>query len=440
MMTGMALSGEDAAHLLRRVGFGPLPADVDALTGMSVSAAVDQVLNVSSAPPVVVPPEATLASPTQDWWTRYVAIHSWWCDRMATTPCPIQEKMTLFWHGHFCSGIQKVNNFPAIFNQNQTFRSMGMGSFRALAQAVAVDPAMLVYLDNALNVVWAPNENWARESMELFTLGVNQYTQDDVVASARAWTGHGVDSTGTQYVFDPAAHDTGPKTFFGQTQNFDGPDILNLILTGPTKAVAAQFIADEVWSFFAYPNPEPSVSQAITADFLASTDLDITALLTSVFNQPEFWSTKARQSLVRSPAEYVLATMRYSGLTSAQAHPEWYLANMGQELFEPPNVAGWRQNAYWLSTAAFWARAQFAHDITWTLSTPTGPLSGVGSQTAAQAVQTAYDLFGITSPAPTTTASLVAFASSEENTANSWSIGPDLITLALLSPDFQLSQ
>jgi uncharacterized protein (DUF1800 family) len=359
---------------------------------------------------------------------------------MATTPCPIQEKMTLFWHGHFCSGLDKVDNFPAMFNQNQLFRTMGMGSFIDLTQAVAVDPAMLVYLDNALNVASAPNENWARESMELFTLGVNQYTQDDVVASAQAWTGHGIDSTGTQYVFYPDQHNYGDKTFFGITQDFDGPDILNTILTGDSQPIVAQFIAGKLWSFLAYPNPEPDVLEAITSDFLASGDLDITALLQSILNQPAFWSTEARQGLVRAPAEYLVAAMRYTGLASAEAHPEWYMPSMGQELFIPPNVAGWHQNSYWISTASFWAKAGFAQYISWLLNKPTGPLAGVESMDPADAIQAAYDLFGITSPSPATTASLLEFFNTENNPDDRWCLQPYLMCLALLTPDFHLNQ
>lgn len=199
-----------------------------------------------------------------------------------------------------------------------------------------------------------------RESMELFTLGVNQYPQDDVVASARAWTGHGLESTVTRYVFTTKHHDYGQKTFFGITQDWDGPDILDEILTGVKKSTVAAFLANKLWSFLAYPNPEPEVSAAITADFLASENLDITALLRSILNQPQFWSAEARAGLVRSPTEFVVAAMRDAGLASAVAKPQNYLANMGQELFYPPNVAGWMGDGHWISSAAFWARAGFA--------------------------------------------------------------------------------
>lgn len=435
----LSLSSEDAAHLLRRVGFGPLPDEIEALAGMDTADAVETVLDVSAAPAVVAPPEASLDS-TEDDWDRYVAILGWWLDRMRTTAAPIQEKLTLFWHGHFCSGQNKVDNLTAMFNQNLTFRSLGLGSFIDLTQAVALDPAMLRYLDNADNVASAPNENWARESMELFTLGVDQYTQDDVVASARAWTGHGLDSTGTEYVFYPKRHDTGEKTFFGITQDFNGPDIVNEILTGAKAPIAAQFIAGKLWSFLAYPNPEAPVLSAITSDFMASDRLDITSLLRSILNQPEFWSDEARLGLVRSPTEFVVAAMRYSGLASATAHPEWYMADMGQELFNPPNVAGWRDNSYWISSASFWARAGYARTITWAVDKPTGLLANAGQMSAADAVAAAFSLFGITQPSAATQAALEQWATSENTPSDRWAIQPNLVTLALMCPDFQLNQ
>jgi uncharacterized protein (DUF1800 family) len=435
----MILSAEDAAHLLRRVGFGPSPFDIQSLEGMNSTDAVEMVLDVSQAPGVVPPPDASLASPASS-WNGYVAIVRWWIDRMRTTPAPIAEKMALFWHGHFCSGNSKVFNLAAMFNQNMTFRTLGMGSFRALTQAVAVDPAMLRYLDNASNVASAPNENWARECMELFTLGVDQYTQTDVVAAARAWTGHGLDSTGTQYVFNSKRHDSGPKTFFGTTKTWNGPDIIDEILTGASKPIAAAFIANKLWSFLAYPNPEPEVSASITADFLASDDLDITALLRSILNQPQFWSAQARTGLVRSPTEYVVAAMRYSGLASTVAHPENYLASMGQYLFNPPDVAGWGDNSYWVSSAAFWARTGFARAVAHAVDTPSGLLSNAGTLSAADAVQAAFDALGVTSPSAATRAAIEQWAISENTSSDRKYIQPNLIALVLLCPDFQLNQ
>jgi uncharacterized protein (DUF1800 family) len=230
----MPTSRQDVAHLLRRAGFAPLPAEIDALTSLDRPAVVEQVLNTSAAPPA--PPPSEVGNPAISQWDQFVALQQWWIDRMRTSPCPIQEKMTLFWHGHFVSSLDKVGQTSMMLAQNQKFRSMAMGSFRTLTQSIALDPAMLRYLDNADNVAGAPNENFARELMELFTVGVGQYRQEDVVASARAWTGYGLDSTGTAFVFDAASHDAGSKTFLGISRNWDGPAIIDELLAGSRKS------------------------------------------------------------------------------------------------------------------------------------------------------------------------------------------------------------
>jgi uncharacterized protein (DUF1800 family) len=428
------ISYDDAAHLLRRAGFGGTAGEIAALTAYDVNGAVDRVLDLSAAPPVVAP--AALADPSLGQWQKVVALTQWWVDRMRTTPAPLQEKLALFWHGHFCSSEEKVGNALAMWNQNQLFRTQGLGSFRALAQAVAVDPAMLRYLDNDQNVAGRAQENFARESMELFTLGVNQYTQDDVVAAAKAWTGHTTDSTGTVYVFNAAKHDTTNKTFFGVTQNWNGPQVLDHILQGPTRATAARFVAAKAWSFFAYPNPEPAVLDALVTAFTAN-DLLMTDLLRAVFTHPNFWSTAARQGLARSPAEYVVAVLRATGADAATAHPEWFMDDMGQSLFYPPNVSGWRQNAYWISSSALWARASFARSLTWKLQA--GPLfANVSTLPVATAVQQALDTFGITNPSAQTRAALETWLQAER-TARGWAQRPNLTTLMMLIPELQVA-
>src|SRR5262249_51423634 len=173
---------------------------------------------------------------------------------MATSPAPLQEKLTLFWHGHFATANYKVGDMLLMYQQNALWRTQATGNFRDLVQTMSLQPAMLIWLDNDPNEKGQPNENFARELMELFTLGVNQYTQDDVVASARPWTGHNtLDGDREQYHFYPERHDDGQKTFMGVTQDWDGPDIVNFILGSDAthKLIAAKFIAAKMWSFFA---------------------------------------------------------------------------------------------------------------------------------------------------------------------------------------------
>jgi uncharacterized protein (DUF1800 family) len=272
--------------------------------------------------------------------------------------------------------------------------------------------------------------------MELFTLGVNQYSQDDVVASAKAWTGHTTDASGTSYVFRGDRHDSSAKTFFGITRNWNGPEVIDEILTGSRRPVAARFIAAKVWSFFAYPDPEPAILDTLVAAFTTG-DLPIHALLRAVLTHPAFWSTTARQGLVRSPAEYVVAVLRASGADALTAHPEWFMDDMGQTLFYPPNVSGWRPNAYWISSTALWARATFARFLTWRLQD--GPLfAGVEHLPVATAAQQALDTFGITQPSASTRAAIEGYLTAER-AAHGWAQRPNLTTLMMLIPELQVA-
>jgi uncharacterized protein (DUF1800 family) len=299
--------------------------------------------------------------------------------------------------------VSKVNNAVDMFDQNQLFRSAGAGGFETLVQQMSVQVAMLIYLDNDPNEKGTPNENFARELMELFTLGVNQYTQADIVASARAWTGHNVDYNVDPrvYRFYPERHDSDPKTFMGVTKNWDGPDIITHILTvEPHRSTAARFIAKKLWTFFAYPNPSATILDALQADFVGS-NLDIHTLLRSIFLRPEFYSPTARQGLVRGPVEWIVTCLRMLGQTAEDRNPQWWMEDMGQQLFEPPNVAGWKNNAYWLNSTALWARADFARNLTWhahdagfLMEIPARDNANQFLMTVNQAVDFAYRKFG----------------------------------------------
>jgi uncharacterized protein (DUF1800 family) len=433
----VAIGREDAAHLLRRAGFGGSSTQIDAVAAMDLPTAVSHVLDTSGAPASSTP--AGLGSSTTSDYDQWVNGVQWWMERMRLSNAPVIEKLAFFWHGHFATSQSKINDFKLMFGQNTVFRNQGLGSFRTLAHAVSMDPAMILYLDNDPNVLGTPNENFARELMELFTLGVDQYTQADVVASARAWTGHGINDTTKIAEFHPAEHDGGMKTFFGKSQNWDGPQIIDEILrdNGAKKAIAARFVANKLWSWLAYPHPEPAVSDALTAAFLASNDLDITALLHAIFSHPQFFSASAKQGLVRTPADFMVAAMRATGISAQVAHPEWYMDGMSQTLFYPPNVAGWPQNGYWVSTSAVWARAGFARDLTWK-AVSSHFLSDVPTLSVAAGVQRAFDVFGIVTPSPTTRTKLESWLTAER-AANSGAQVPNLITLTMLTPEFQLA-
>jgi uncharacterized protein (DUF1800 family) len=424
----------DVAHLLRRAGFGASHARVAELAALDIRSIVERVLDTTAAPPVI--PPAALALPDGNRWEQWVAMTQWWLDRMRTTPAPIVEKVALFWHGHLCSALDKVESPQRMWAQLQLFRAQGMGSALDLVQATAIDPAMLRYLDNDTNVVGSPNENFARELMELFTLGVNQYSQADVVAAARAWTGHGRDRRTGEYRFDARAHDHGQKTVFGTTKAWDGPEIIQEIFTGRKATVSARFLASKLWSFLAYPDPEPAVLDAIVPPYVKS-GFEVEALLRAIFLQPAFYSTKAKRGLVRSPIEYMVAAMRGAELGASVAHPEWWCEAMGQVPYSPPNVSGWRPNGYWISSSATWAKVGFANHLRWKAN-ETDLLKGIERLSPAESVKAVLRQFGVDNAGPQTKRALEAYVQRERAT-DRWAERPNLIMLVLLSPEMQLA-
>jgi uncharacterized protein (DUF1800 family) len=453
------LTSSDAAHLLRRVGFGGTAAEIDALTGATREAAVSEVLDFTSAPDVV--PPADLGDENQ-WWAHSNAI-DWWVHRMADSPKPLQEKVALLWHGHFCSGQETVGDMRDMFTQNQLFRpagpgnpgGLGLGSFRDLCWQVAISGAMLVYLNNDTNVRGAEQENFARELMELFTLGVGNFTEADVIAMAKAWTGHNtVGWNGSEYdatyLFRANRHDTGNKTLFGITQNWDAPATIDELVNGSKQAVTARFIALTAYQFFTREVPSPSTVQQLADVFVAS-GMDVRSLIEAVLLHDDFWHPSTRYALVRTPVEFVVATLRRTGyrFTPNSAEGRNFLTPMGQTPFEPPNVAGWGVNGYWLSTATAWARGNFASWMRWKVGDAANQLpilpelkagsNGRVALSAPAAVSVLFDALGIVEPSPATRARLEAWYTAANTSSNGWSIRGNALMLGLLTPDFQLA-
>ncbi len=424
---------------MRRAGFGAKKSQVAALADQPIRTTVDQLLDLSSAPEA--PQPGFLTSNIEDWEKRY-KLQQWWLNRMRTTTHPLQEKMTLFWHGHFATSNDKVGDMLLMWRQQELFRRRCLGGFRGLVQAMAVQPAMLHYLDNDVNVAGAPNENFARELMELFTLGVDEYSQSDIVASARAWTGHNTRVNAPRhYQFYPDRHDSGRKEFMGVTRRWDGPDIIDFFLSESPKKkrTAARFIAEKLWSFFAYPNPEPDVLRPLVNVFYDS-DLNIEQLLRAIFLDEAFYSRRARNGLVRSPVEFVVATLKTTGLSAVETNPQWWMGVMGQQLFAPPNVAGWKQNDYWVSVTGMWARADWARSVTWK-AWREGFLSDIQAMSVPAAVRRAFNVFGIDEPSSATRDHLESWLRSQRADSTAWRDLQqiNLTTLMMLTPDFNLA-
>ncbi|HEX5614557.1 MAG TPA: DUF1800 domain-containing protein [Acidimicrobiia bacterium] len=431
----------DVAHLLRRTGFVADPARVAALAAQPWDVTVDQLLDTTGVPSDTEP--AFFSEGLADWQLER-QLQLWWLERMRTAPVPIVERMALFWHGHFATENQKVGDSLLMYRQNALFRRLALGSFRQLVQEMSVQPAMLAYLDNDKNRKGAPNENFARELMELFTLGVNEYSQPDVVASARAWTGHNtLDGDPRQYHFYLNRHDTDPKTFMGETRAWDGPEIIDYLLdeNPTTQATAARFIARKLFGHLAYPDPPDAVLGAIAAEFVAA-DLEIRALVRAILLHPAFLSPEARAGHVRTPVEWVVCALQVLGLDAPATNPQWWLYDMGQLPFEPPHVAGWEDNGFWLSTGNVWARANFARHATWRIySAGTGLLAETKAMTVPAAVQRAFDVFTIDTPSPATRARLEEWLAAQRGDGSAWRELQvlNLITLMMLTPEFTIA-
>jgi uncharacterized protein (DUF1800 family) len=285
----------------------------------------------------------------------------WWIGRMIATPAPLQEKMTLFFHGHFTSAYEgKGITAQDVLTQNQLYRSYALGNIRKLTLALSQDPAMLKYLDNRANRAQHPNENYARELMELFTLGIGNYTEQDVRESARAFTGYTLD-VDDQFVFNRRQHDDGSKTFLGQTGNFTGDDIVNIIFQQPA---AAQFFAKKLLEFYVYSDPEPQLVDAVASQ-LKKNNFELAPVMSVLLRSNVLHSERAYRALVKSPTEFVVGSYKLFSLpgTAVDQPVLGAMNRMGQRLFYPPNVKGWDGGAAWINSGTLLTRENLASTL-----------------------------------------------------------------------------
>ncbi|MHB8671354.1 MAG: DUF1800 domain-containing protein [Acidimicrobiales bacterium] len=427
------------AHLYRRAGFGATPAQLDDATAKGYEATVDGLLDLNRPDPradSVTPPSFT--DPTADPLVQGGRVPAdpaarkalqqrahdegrelvmWWLDRMVAAERPLAEKLTLIWHGHFATSIEKVRAASFMYRQNELFRSLGAGSFEALTQAVAKDPAMLVWLDSSSNVARSPNENFARELMELFTLGIGNYTEDDVKAAARCFTGWKLNRRTGTYSFAPAQHDHGQKTVLGHTGDLNGEDVITLLTRHP---VSARFVVARLWSHFARPVATDDPVVADLAQAYAG-DLDVAKLLRAMFLHPEFTSPAVRTGLVRTPIEWLVGALRALGLWATDPALDAGLRQLGQVPFQPPNVGGWPQNAYWLTTASTLGRLRLAARLA-----VAADLSALSTASKPDRPDLVARLLSLDGWSPTTASALAGAAGDPRA----------LVTLSLVSPEF----
>jgi hypothetical protein len=395
-----------AAHLLERAGFGGTPTEIDALAKMTPAKAVARMVrfegtDVSQLPPFehsgvhdpglepfppsrpavtdmakekgealgikVKPSGNRRLQPIVDeffYWLRASVLETnrvayWWANRMVASQRPLQEKMALFWHGHFASNEAKVRDYRKLLGQLDLFQNKGMGNFKDLTIAVAQDPAMLTFLDAGVNVKGASNENFAREIMELFTMGVGNYTEKDIREAARAFTGWNY--VDLKFVVNKDQHDDGEKTFLGKTGRFDGVDVINIIMDRP---VTADYIAGKIYRFFVREELSPEFRTQL-GSVLRQNNYEITPLLEKIFLSRDFYSAASVGTRIKGPVELAVNTYRKLGLKSMPGVPDFNVVTgaLGQQLFSPPTVAGWAGGQSWITPGLLLERANFARDI-----------------------------------------------------------------------------
>lgn len=367
------LGAEGARRLLTRAGFAPNAAEIARYALLDQRAAVERLLSEARIDAVTPPPgwiDEPIVSPRalramseeerkaerQRALRQALELRGWWLREMVATPSPLTERMTLFWHNHFVSAQPKVRWARLMYRQNVLLREHALGSLGALLHAIAKDPAMLVYLDGATSRRGAPNENFAREVMELFTLGEGNYSESDVKEAARAFTGWSIDPDRGTFVYRPWLHDDGEKTVLGRTGRFDGDAVLDLLLEQPATA---SFIVGKLWREFVSPRPDAVRVEAI-AQRLRASGYDLRVALRELLLQPEVVARRGDDALVKSPVELVVGFIRQSGAEPTQpAGLAIALAAMGQNLFAPPNVRGWPGGEAWINTQTLLARKQF---------------------------------------------------------------------------------
>lgn len=389
----------EAAHLLNRAGFGGNPREIRALHAMGREKAVNSLIGASDAPDAFPRPEwASVEQALADVRSfmdqrrelrqslrglsaeeaerrrreaqqklqqenRRHALEGqgWWFRRIVHTKAPLREKMALFWHDHFATSVQKVRQPVLMIEQNELFRRHAFGSFRELTQAIVEDPAMMLYLDTQNSRKGKPNENFAREVMELFTLGEGHYSEQDIREAARAFTGYQLNRLNGKVTHVRRQWDETDKTIFGKTGPFDGRDVVNLIFDQPRPAA---FIAKKIWEFFVYDNPaEPAV--ASLAETLRKADYQIAPLLREIFLSKEFYSENAIRYQIKCPIQFITTMLKQLEIDNPPTgFPITAQQQLGQVLFMPPNVAGWDWGQAWINTNTLLTRYNLAGLLT----------------------------------------------------------------------------
>jgi uncharacterized protein (DUF1800 family) len=355
-----AWTEREIIHLLNRAAFGASPKEIRACLAMGKAETVRRLIageSLTGEKEALLPIDQVKADGKELKPDQIGDQQVYWLYRMIYTQAPLIEKMALFWHGHFATSYQKVKEIPLMLQQNGLFRKYALGNFRELVLEIGKDPAMMVWLDVNKNRKGKPNENYAREVMELFTLGIGHYTEQDVKEAARAFTGWTYNKDENKVNYQAKQHDDGRKTLLGETGNFGSDDVVEVLFK---QDALPQFIAHKLLEEFALINPSEAWINEVARD--VASKKTIGEVLGNLFLSDAFYEEKLDKALVKSPAEYVASIMRALVLPMSKGFTQ-AMRKMGQELYLPPDVAGWRGGTTWLNTTSLLARYQFAESV-----------------------------------------------------------------------------
>jgi uncharacterized protein (DUF1800 family) len=399
-----------AGHLYRRAAFGATLDELRQAVKDGPKVTLDRLLagdpDAKQYESLIADTGASIAKGNDE-----SALRGWWLYVMLNSGQPLREKLTLFWHNHFATSIAKVRSTEAMHAQNQTLRRHALGKFGPMLADMSRDPAMLVWLDSNRNIKGQANENYSREVMELFTLGVGQYTEPDIREAARAFTGWHTD--GEQFTFAARFHDDGPKKFLGQAGNWDGTDVQRILLSQPA---VAKFLVRKLYRYLIAEAPEPTDALLEPlAERLRHSEYDIGDLVATMLRSRHFFSEYAYRQRVKSPVEYALGVVRTMHPTIAPRDLVGPLESMGQSLFAPPNVKGWPGGKAWLNSATVLARQNFAQQMVGGAAPPQAP-AVPGASGAANVVFSVVAQSDFTSTTPPKRADIANFVEREKAT------------------------
>ena len=418
------------ARYFHRFGFGPKPGEYAAAVKAGPDAAIINILSSNAkskiADPVfeVLGPMPPVGAITRGAWNLKMKdqrnqLTMWWLDRMADVDAPFIERMTWFWHGHWATSLTKVDYANAMLVQNQILRKNALGNFQTMARAMVMDGALQYWLDNNSNTVKSPNENLARELMELFTLGVNRYTETDIKQVAKALTGYSLDRESGVVSFNPAKHDSTNQTILGKTQNFDALSLVDFLVSQDNDA---KFISERLW--YRFVSDENPVSGNVIQSSFATRD--ISTAMNTLAKHPAM--RDETNSMVKPPLEWFIGACRSLNVLPSQLgkleNILGYLDKLAQKPFYPPNVGGWPAGEIWLTAANAQYRIELAQ-----LIVANGDLTPISNFTAPNRVRKLADLLGVGAWTDRTKTALVAAQTDPAK----------LITTALCAPEYMVS-